>query len=408
MPLSIAFLCLYIFAFMLLSKIKVTPRNDKNKDNFSVFMANKLLYRKAIGVVVILAAIYLAFFLIAFDYKAAFDIYIGEYGNLPVDRNALYSLRSKYFNGSLEFVYLFSLGACLYIFYDAKVSKFIGLLAILVFGVVGLLEALVLARYYLPALASAFLLSCPLSFENQKVFQNRFILMFLIFGLGSFGYLGRTVLANHDISILKDRDTMIEGVSMRDSKSLGLARLGFRDSDDSSDFGSKWISPQKISDILSDLYATPFEAPILQQSSVMTDAVCNVFVGPVLDEKVCPKVLQKWLVQTYKEYYSGLFGPVIPTYKYWQFAPRSLRLIMVANLILLLLPLYIVFRARRSYLVLVALSLFPYWVTRLVSFFRGDPLHTGFSFLWISVVLAIFPLCLRRIKTKFWNQTGLT
>lgn len=339
-------------------------------------------------VIILVSSAYIAFLIYKLFTSNGLDALFSSYSSYPVNRDILYWYRHSYFNGTLEFIYLFLIGICIYECRYRQLGIGFFLMSIIGLTIVGLTEAIVLARYYYPAMVTAIIL-CLGCVSNGNKRKETLCVILILSTLITVSYGGRTFLSKHSVSPFTDRDTMYQGIEIREGTGSVIKSLGFKNKltlEEYQRVRARWNLPMK--------------RPKIKRQAVIRDLVCNLSMGPVVDQILCPKIMQAWLRNVYQEFYSGTYGPVLPTLKYWQFAPGILRLTIIINGCCLLVPLGVGIICDAVLVNRLMFLLGPYWTTRVVSFFRGDPLHAGLSLLWVYCALLVAIVLFSRLHNS--------
>jgi len=118
------------------------------------------------------------------------------------------------------------------------------------------------------------------------------------------------------------------------------------------------------------------------------DLFCSGVYGPYLEDLICTGDLRIWQRQFNNTFYAGLYGPVIPTYTYWEYGSVAIKLAISINIVLLTAYPILLFGSYLPATITLypGLACMPLWIIKFVSFFRGDPLYSGLSFMWIFLL----------------------
>lgn len=388
----------YVLSGFGLLLLGILSRNIRSNNRFSEKKELRSVIRVKSGMelliksIIIASSIYVVFFLVRLYALEGINVVFEAYSTYPVNRDVLYWYRHSYFNGTLEFVYLALMGVCVYDCRYGLLGWRMFSLSALGMTILGLTEAVVLARYYYPAMGIAILICLERigrSYNRLKALSVVLILTTLIV----LSYSGRTFLSRHSGSPFTDRSTMYEGVEIRDSPGTMITSFGFKND----------LTLEEYKRVRRD-WNKPLVPPNISNKEVIKDFGCNAAVGPIVDQKLCSKEMQVWLRSVYQGYYWGTFGPVLPTQKYWEFANNILRLAIGLNAAFLVVPLVLAVSLKSGVADNVMLLLSPYWVTRVVSFFRGDPLHAGLSMIWIYSAVAMVVFIVSRVNGSAVNE----
>jgi len=315
------------------------------------------------------------------------------YGYSADARPELYNLRSMLFDGSLEYSYLLLMGSFILpinLKYKKLTSWAIALCCIIL---IGLFELCTLSRFT----SAPLMLTCAIAtnslileyhHNNSPRFKIYATSTFLIFLLGASPIFLRSAIYKHLPSLASDAQTMSQGIEMRESSAGRVSGLSYKNGYDANKVSQVWKNHQ----------ANRFS---IDDQKMLPDFICSTLAGPYLENRICSGYMHNWLKQSHSNYYLYSNGPVLSTSKYWEYGNNISKIIIAFNWAFLLLP----FIAILSYSNWPATFLeawlvsTPIFTIKLISFFRGDPMHAGINYFWIFTGCALIIYGVKKIST---------
>ena len=298
-------------------------------------------------------------------------------GNKDV-RDILYPIRSAWMNGSFELAYMLFLG-CFAIpsIMPARCRKSIFLLSSIGVALLGSLETIVMARYYsfsvLVALFSFLVFNRrrPASAGIIQLMTTAFVCLILGTSL-LLPSLSRQLVSGHAPLPWVDASTMSKGVAMRNGQSV--------------------VSGINLSGVSADQYIAQLPdqsaIPKLDLSRGILDFACSSYAGPFVENYLCSGYLHRWTHDTYLGFYGGNAFPVLPTSIIVRLGGKvAVALASINYILLTVYPVLGLSRVLPSRLASSLLCFAPLWTIKLISFWRGDPMHSGISFAWIVAAI---------------------
>jgi len=331
---------------------------------------------------------YIAFAILAYTLTTRLDdiirlpsLVVGAYVS-KVPRDSLYAIRSGLFDGRLEYSYLLAMGSLLIPCDSRRWSIRSLLLSMIVIILVGLFESVTLSRFLAPPLLITGVVGIRVLYLNQNNLIHKkstalihLISYFTIIVIALVPIAIRSVQYRQLPLLFNDASTMVGAdatLIYNQSKNYGLSKKsennlhGLDNIDDIHDSNS-------------------------QNAYILRETICTLFTGPYFEDRFCSKSLHNWLIKTHTNYFSEYNGPVLSTSKYWYLARYNLKITILINWILLLMPfmLTMYFSSVIPRLAQAWLASLPIFVCKLISFFRGDPLHSGIHYIWILFVFIL-------------------
>jgi hypothetical protein len=154
---------------------------------------------------------------------------------------------------------------------------------------------------------------------------------------------------------------------------------------------------------LNDNLSQPKHALNLETGKVLNDFACQVIAGPALDTRFCSGYNRNYLLAKYQSFYEGYWGPVLPTALYWRFGNPAFKLAIVLNWVVLI-GFFAVgafsLASGISRISKIFLYLYPLWSIKMLSFFRGDPIHAGINLLWVASLLLLLAYISFQLRIK--------
>ncbi len=346
--------------------------------------------------------VYLGLALLAIKIFKDFGLLLGlqlsistAYNSAQVLRDRLYEIRSSYFDGLIEYSYMILIGSFLVPANLNYRSTKISLACCLGIFLIAGLEIATLSRFYSPTLLLTCLVFLNILYTNKglvnKYTFNIFCSIVLAMLMLATAPLAIRAIQYRQITPLwADSATMSEGIAMREDPDRRIFGLSTKSTISMSDVKLRWkenrgnITPPKT-------------------RGLANDFACSLITGPYLENKLCSGYMHEWLNTTKINYYSGVNGPVLTTGKYWMLGGLSVHVIILANWLLIVAPLlYVVLHNGVNSLFLQSWMLsIPLFGTKLISFFRGDPLHSGINYIWFFMACyCLLYLCSRNYKSN--------
>jgi hypothetical protein len=294
----------------------------------------------------------------------------------PKPRDELYKIRNLFFDGTLEYSYLIAMGSVLLPFNLKTRHKSVLLASLIPVLFIGAVETITQSRYFCPSLIITSLIMLRIIVLNQKVFRMGLINVYLIACLAIFLIALSPILIRSysykQITFLSaDSATMFHGVNMREDQSKSINSISLS------------LPPQAVRRIWNTNKPNDSSHNV-DRLKLLNDFKCSTIYGPYFENKFCTGYMHKWLNNLNKNYYYGAAGPVLPTYKYWQYGGWTVCCLISANLLLLITPLWLVLSPLKlnSIFLKAWIVACPLFITKVISFFRGDPLHAGINYIW--------------------------
>ena len=311
-------------------------------------------------------------------------------GNKDV-RDILYPIRSSWMNGSFELAYMLFLGCCaIPSIMPSRYRKLILLLSSVGALLLGSLEVIVMARYYSYSVFVAlfsFIVYHRRSAGKEGMSQlvmTSFVCLTLSASL-LLPSFSRQLVSGHAPYPWVDSTTMSKGVAMRNGQSAvaGINLSGV----------SAGQHLAQVTDRVS--------VPKLDLAKGIRDFACSSSAGPFIENYLCSGYLHQWTKDTYLGYYGGNAFPVLPTYIIISLGGKvAVALASINYILLTIYPALGFSRVISSRLASSLLCFAPLWTVKLISFWRGDPMHSGISFAWIVAAILGGAYCVRVIAKR--------
>lgn len=307
-------------------------------------------------------------------------------------RDYLYNIRTAHFSGSLEYLYMVTIGFILFtIISKIDLGPYWIPLCVTVFNI-GLFESSTLSRFYSPSLLYT-LIAITISLISSKFrigLAPRICILLLAVSL-SLPIFVRSTIPGHSLMPFSDAMAMNRISEIRSNPSKTITGVSIQEGYDSINIQKAWLA-----------YSTSLDtrSSTTLKITSMTDFLCSFTVGPLLEDRFCSNSIREWSYKFASNYLQGIGAPVISTSEYLRYAGITGSIIFSINLFLLITPIaYTCLLTSRGLMIPPTIYIVsPMLITKFIALYRGDPFFAGLSFTWM--LLFVYALSRLFLSTK--------